>query len=479
MRDKRGRHRSRREFPEAKVMLWLLASDLTNPRSKTSCLRENASHFDAAYARLREKSQETGEAARGIREYRAAAHSRARLWNRCGVLIDKSRARGAREEYRAGTGNDREAHLRSRGEVNSTSILRSSSAIYFSTNSASRSPRGKRRPQAASARHEGVGAREDPRPPSRSSKTSSSTASYRSSLDLYRQHPTLLDEEDSAPYLIYPDGRGHRPHGIAEPEPPEHPDTDRTWRAIRDAFVAPRALARRARLFADRAPDRGVPLGRREDSATSLAHGRDVHTRGRGAACFMRQMRKRSTHEMRRRAKVINFGILYGMGANALKHNSGQRSPKRISSYDDYFATSRRLRSTSNAQGFARKHGYTETLFGRRRAFPEMKSPLPYVRAQAERMAMNAPIQGTQADISSSRWYASMRCLRKKRKGRRAHDTPGPRRTRVRSEKRGVKELAPVIESIMESVLTSEQTNGVPIIAQAKSGAHWGDMKPL
>lgn len=102
------------------------------------------------------------------------------------------------------------------------------------------------------------------------------------------------------------------------------------------------------------------------------------------------------TKDMRRQAKVINFGIIYGMGVNALKQNLGSTREEAQKFYDDYFVTFPKIkqyfdRVISNAYEL----GYTETLFGRKRYFPALKSKLPYLRAQAERMAMNAPIQGT------------------------------------------------------------------------------------
>ena len=102
------------------------------------------------------------------------------------------------------------------------------------------------------------------------------------------------------------------------------------------------------------------------------------------------------THEMRRRAKVINFGIIYGMGVTALQKNLGTTRKEAQDFYNEYFeqfsAIEHYLEETKT---FAYKHGYTETLFGRRRYYPALQSPLPYIRAQAERMATNAPIQGT------------------------------------------------------------------------------------
>ena len=88
------------------------------------------------------------------------------------------------------------------------------------------------------------------------------------------------------------------------------------------------------------------------------------------------------------------------MGVNALRAQLGTTTAEAHSFYEEYFEQFKTLSEyLERTKGFARKNGYTETLFGRRRQFPEMKSTLPYVRAQAERMAINAPIQGTQADI--------------------------------------------------------------------------------
>ena len=107
------------------------------------------------------------------------------------------------------------------------------------------------------------------------------------------------------------------------------------------------------------------------------------------------------THDMRRKAKVINFGILYGMGVNALRQNlGGERKDAQIF-YDNYFAQFPTIaKYLESVKEFARTHGYTETLFGRRRYFPGIKSKIPFIKAMAERMAINAPIQGTAtADI--------------------------------------------------------------------------------
>lgn len=124
----------------------------------------------------------------------------------------------------------------------------------------------------------------------------------------------------------------------------------------------------------------------------------DVHT-GTAARVFA-VAEKDVTPEMRRKAKAINFGILYGMGVTALKEGMGVERKEAQDFYDQYKSTFVRLMDyLEEVKAFAWKYGYTETLLKRRREVPLLKSPLPFLRAQGERIAINAPIQGTSADI--------------------------------------------------------------------------------
>ena len=166
---------------------------------------------------------------------------------------------------------------------------------------------------------------------------------------------------------------------------------------------------------------------------------------------------------------------------NSLKASLGTTLGEAHTFYDDYFGTFATLaKYLESTKGYARKHGYTETLFGRRRQFPEMKSPLPYVRAQAERMAINAPLQGTQADIIKLAMVRADEALSREGAAEDArlllqvHDELV---YEVRDER--LDALAGKIKAIMEGVLPEEQRNGVPIIAAAKKGPNWGELEPL
>jgi DNA polymerase-1 len=106
------------------------------------------------------------------------------------------------------------------------------------------------------------------------------------------------------------------------------------------------------------------------------------------------------TTEMRRRAKTINFGLLYGMEAFGLADRLGITREEARHHIDEYFAQFPDVKAfMDGVVTQARNQGYTTTLFGRRRYLPELKSDNFRIRQMGERMALNAPVQGTAADI--------------------------------------------------------------------------------
>jgi DNA polymerase-1 len=125
---------------------------------------------------------------------------------------------------------------------------------------------------------------------------------------------------------------------------------------------------------------------------------KDIHA---GVASFVFDVPiEKVDHEMRRRAKVINFGIIYGMGVSALRKNLGGTREEAQKFYDNYFNQFFGVRDyLEEVKQSAMKHTYTETLFGRRRYFPNINSRIPFLKNMAERTATNAPVQGTAADI--------------------------------------------------------------------------------
>lgn len=207
--------------------------------------------------------------------------------------------------------------------------------------------------------------------------------------------------------------------------------------------------------------------------------GQDVHTAVASEVFGVAQ--SEVTKEMRSKAKVINFGVMYGMGVLALQKNIGTNKEDAQKFLDDYFAKFSGLAEyLENVKKETAKKGYTETFFGRRRYFPEILSKLPFMRAQAERMAINAPIQGTEADIIKlamieiDKFLISKDLKKESRLLLQVHDEL------VYEVKESlVKIVAPEIKRIMESVLDPKKTSGVICEANVSSGDNWGELKSI
>ena len=135
-----------------------------------------------------------------------------------------------------------------------------------------------------------------------------------------------------------------------------------------------------------------------EHLLAAFRSGQDIHAAT--AAKIFRVPIEQVTKEQRRKAKTANFGILYGISAFGLSQQLDCSRTEAKQLIDDYFAAFPKIQSFIEAQkAFAREHLYVETLFGRKRYLPDIVSHNATVRAFAERNAVNAPVQGTAADI--------------------------------------------------------------------------------
>lgn len=169
-------------------------------------------------------------------------------------------------------------------------------------------------------------------------------------------------------------------------------------RRIRDGFIAS-PLHKLAAFDYSQIELRVAAILSGDSKMTKIFHeGKDIHT---GVASFVFNVPiDKVDAEMRRRAKIINFGIIYGMGVSALRKNLGGTREEAQKFYDNYFSQFCGVRDyLEEVKKFAVKNSYTETLFGRRRYFPNINSRIPFLKSFAERTATNAPIQGTAADV--------------------------------------------------------------------------------
>jgi DNA polymerase-1 len=249
-------------------------------------------------------------------------------------------------------------------------------------------------------------------------------------------------------------------------------------RRIRNAFVAPKGKRLLAIDYSQIELRLAAILSEDEKLLESFKEGNDIHA---SVASFVFDVAEDKVDKaMRVKAKTINFGILYGMGVSALQKNLKTDRKEAQKFYDEYFATFTTLaKYLEGTKEFTAKHGYTETMFGRRRYFEGINSSLPFIRAQAERMAINAPIQGTQADVIKKAMSAVHEYLKKKKYSDtkmllQIHDE-----LVFEVDESVVEVRAREIADIMEGVLSKKETKGVPILVEAQAGKSWGEMKSV
>lgn len=202
--------------------------------------------------------------------------------------------------------------------------------------------------------------------------------------------------------------------------------------------------------------------------------GEDIHTAT--AAAIHNIPLAQVTKDIRRSAKEVNFGVLYGMGAFGLASRTGISQFEAKEFIKKYFETfSGVKRYLDNTLEEAKKTGYVETLFGRKRYVPELQSPNRQIAASGERMAINMPIQGTAADLMKMAMIAVYHALKKEKMlGDHARMTLQVHDELVLEVEEGyTKEVAEIVKNEMQQVAKLN----VPIEVGVEIGDRWGDMK--
>jgi len=188
------------------------------------------------------------------------------------------------------------------------------------------------------------------------------------------------------------------------------------------------------------------------------------------------------TPQMRYQAKALNFGVLYGMsivGFAEAANISRNKAKEFIKEYmDDFVGISKYVEKTKEK---ARKQGYVETILGRRRYLPQIKSSNFHLRQASERMAINMPIQGTAADIIkaamvelSKKLFQGVRILLQ------VHDE-----LVLEVEKNKIEKAAKIVEETMEGVLDQlifkevKSIFKIPLKVDIKAGDNWGSLREI
>ena len=177
------------------------------------------------------------------------------------------------------------------------------------------------------------------------------------------------------------------------------------------------------------------------------------------------------TPAQRRDAKAVNFGIIYGMSDYGLSENISVPVYKAKEFIEKYFATYPRVREYMDANvAFAREHGYSVTMLGRRRNLKDITSSNYLTRSAAERMAMNTPLQGSAADVVK----LAMLAVEKRLAGMKSkmilqiHDE-----LIVDAAEDEADEIVRILKEEMENAVKLR----VPLIAEANTAKNWGDLK--
>jgi DNA polymerase-1 len=206
-----------------------------------------------------------------------------------------------------------------------------------------------------------------------------------------------------------------------------------------------------------------------ESLIEAFASDEDIHSRT--ASDIFGVFPQMVSADMRRQAKVINFGILYGMSAFGLAKELGVPQKTAQVYIEGYFARYKKVRSYLDGilEG-ARRDGYVCTLLNRRRYLPELKSNIPSVRQFAERMAINAPIQGSAADLIKVAMINIDRLLSGKNLASRlimqVHDE-----LVVEAPETEKEEVMAIVKHQMEDVIKLK----VPLKVEIAAGANWDE----
>ncbi len=247
---------------------------------------------------------------------------------------------------------------------------------------------------------------------------------------------------------------------------------------IRQAFVAEKGFKLLSADYSQIELRIIAHLANDEKMIQSFKNGEDIHrqTAAEINNCSLEEV----NYQMRRAAKTINFGLIYGMSIFGLAQSAGISREKARQFIERYFSLHPEIkRYLEEKKKEAREKGYVQTLFGRRRFLPEINSQIPQLRNEAERMAINMPIQGTAADLMKMAMIEVRNFISKVNNSSKeeivkmilqVHDE-----LLFEIKRDFVKEIGLEIKKIMENVIKLK----VPIVVDLRAGDNWGKMEEI
>jgi DNA polymerase-1 len=289
---------------------------------------------------------------------------------------------------------------------------------------------------------------------------------------------------DALPQLVNPNtGRLHTSYNqtgtvtgrisSSEPNLQNIPIRTEIGRQVRRAFVAERGWQLIAADYSQVELRVMAHISGDEGLLEAFARDEDIHAST--AAAIMGVPIEKVTPDMRRLAKAVNFGLSYGQTAYGLAQATGQTQAEAEDFIKAYFERFPKVREYIDlTKALATRQGYVETLLGRRRYFPELQpgsKALHNVRQAAERMAINAPIQGTAADIIKIAMIRLHRALQERdlraRMILQVHDE-----LVIEAPEDEAATVAPLMRQVMENAFDLK----APLKADLKVGQNWEEM---
>ncbi|PIR47408.1 DNA polymerase I [Candidatus Uhrbacteria bacterium CG10_big_fil_rev_8_21_14_0_10_50_16] len=289
---------------------------------------------------------------------------------------------------------------------------------------------------------------------------------------------------DALPELVGADGRLHTSFNqtvaatgrlsSSDPNLQNIPIRTELGREIRKAFVTPKGHTLLALDYSQIELRLVAAFSKDEKMIKVFTSGGDIHKST--AAEVFNVPEEEVTKEQRRAAKAVNFGIIYGMGPRALSRNidvSFQEAKEFIERYFEVFPAVRAYLDASLET--AKEAGYAETLFGRRRELPDLDSGMQMLRASAERMAVNMPLQGAAADMIKMAMVEAQAWLMEEGYGGDARMILQVHDELVFEVKDSlVDTVAKKMKAVMEGVVQLP----VPLTVDVEVGQDWKDMQP-
>lgn len=240
---------------------------------------------------------------------------------------------------------------------------------------------------------------------------------------------------------------------------------------IRQAFIAPPTHVLLSADYSQIELRLAAALSNDPKMIAAFQRGEDIHART--AAEIHKIPLEEVSKEIRRTAKEINFGILYGLGSLGLAQRTDLNRNEAKEFIEKYFNVYKKIKQyIEYTKSFAHQNGYSQTLFGRRRYLPDINSSMPMFRASAERMAINMPVQGTAADLIKLAMISIHRDLPKISSGSKivlqVHDE-----LVLEVPEKDLDKVAQFVKKTMESVYKLP----VPLNVDLEIGHNWGELK--